>query len=104
MWTVFSVCTVLILAIYGITELLKRLWIWLLNPKDSPPLFFALILKDDIFKEQIRLAEEFLSWEGEKLFSGILVVDNFLSEENKIILNDIINKKHNISVITKTGI
>ncbi len=104
MWTVFSVCTVLILAIYGITEILKRLWIWLLNPKDSPPTFLTLILKDDIYKEQLRFAEEYLSWEGEKLFSGILVVDKFLSDENKSTLNDIINKKHNISVLTKSGI
>lgn len=97
MWTVISVLIITVTAIYGITEMFRELWIWLLKPKNSPPAFFTVVLENDCYKEQLRYAEEYISWEGHKQFSGIIVIDSFLSDENKISVRNIINQKHNIT-------
>lgn len=90
--------------IFGLTELLREFWTWLLRPKGAPPSFFTVILKDDIFKDQLRFAEEYISWEGKKTFAGILAVDSFLSKENKEELKKIVNKKYNIATISQIDI
>lgn len=96
MWTVLSVSFIVITSIYGITELLRELWLYILRPKNSPPVFTVLILKEDIYKEQIRFAMEHLSWERPKNFSGLIVIDSSLSDKSKEELKNIINNHHNI--------
>ena len=96
MWTVISVCFVIVTSIYGIAEILRELWLWLSRPKDDPPGFTVVILKDGIFKEQLYFYEEYLAWESRKRFSGIIAVTSYLNEENLKIATEIINSKHNI--------
>ena len=86
----------MIASLYGLTELLKRFWCWLLRPKGSPPAFFTLVLKEDIFKEQLRFAREYISWEQSSAFAGILVVDSYLSEQSKLEVKSIIQNIHNV--------
>lgn len=94
MWTVVSVCLVTVFTILGITELLREFWVWLLRPKGSPPAFFTITLYDDIFLEQIRFAEEYVSWEGKKNFGAIVLISCNLSDENiKILKNKSLNNK-----------
>lgn len=96
MWTVISVCFLIVTSIYGITELLRELWLWLIRPKESTPSFITVVLKDGIFAEQLMLYEEYLAWESNKRVSGIIAITTYLSEENRKAATELINKKHNI--------
>lgn len=71
----------------------------MIRPKGDPPGFTVVILKDDIFKEQLGFALEHLSWEKRKNLSGIIAVDSALSEENKKILKQIINDRPNVTLL-----
>lgn len=97
MWTVISVCFIIITSIYGITEILRELWLWIVRPKDNPPGYTVVVLKNNIFKEQLRLYEERLAWESSKNFSGIIAVTSYLNEENLESAIKIINDRHNIT-------
>ncbi|MBQ4154419.1 MAG: hypothetical protein IJE01_04365 [Clostridia bacterium] len=104
MWTVLSVSFIVVTSIYGITEILRELWLYFLRPKNSPPGFTVLLLKEDIFKEQLRFAMEHLSWERPKNFSGLIVIDTDLSEKSKKELSLIINNNHNIMRIEEASL
>lgn len=67
----------------GITELIRRLWLYIITPKDAPPKLLAVFLKDDTAIQQLRAAAEYISWEGPKTFYGVAAVDAGLSEETK---------------------
>lgn len=96
MWTILSVCFITVTSIYGITEILREFWLWFTRPKEDPPGFTVVILKNDIFKEQLYFYEESLSWESRKRFLGIIAVTGNLNEKNKKEAKEIIASKHNI--------
>ncbi len=96
MWTVVSVCFLVITSIYGITELLRAFWLWLTKPKDCAPGFITVILKDGIFAEQLMFYEEYLIWENRKQFSGIIAITSYLNEENRKAATKLIDEKHNV--------
>ncbi len=82
-------CVVILLSIgiivllVGVTELIRRFWLYLITPKDAPPKLLMVFLKDDIAMEQLRAAAEYISWEGPKIFYGIAAIDTGLSDETK---------------------
>lgn len=96
MWTVTAVCLVVITSVFGITELLRRFWLFLMRPKDDPPKGMLIFLKDDICFEQLHSATEYLAWEGKKQFFFISAIDCGLSEKNKKAVANLVNKSPDI--------
>jgi len=81
MWTVISVSFVVIAAILGITEILRRFWLFLMRPKNTPAAIMVLDLTEDVAVQQLRYALEFISWERRGDFSAIAVITEKLSEK-----------------------
>ncbi len=96
MSTVITVCFIVIMMITGITELLRRFWLYLIRPKGDTPKIMLIFLKDDIFKEQLQSALEYLSWEGNKNFVSVAAIDCDLTEENKILAQKFADSHSNI--------
>ena len=69
MWLVLSVCFVTVTAILGITEILRRFWLFIMRPKGTLPAIMVISLKEDVAVQQLRYALEFLSWEKKGDFS-----------------------------------
>ena len=68
MWLVLSVCFVTVTAILGITEILRRFWLFIMRPKGTLPAIMVISLKEDVAVQQLRYALEFLSWEKRAIF------------------------------------
>lgn len=81
MWLVLSVCFVTVTAILGITEILRRVWLFMMRPKGTPPAVMVVNLKEDVAVQQLRYALEFLSWEKKGDFSSVAVITNGLSDK-----------------------
>ena len=92
MWTVISVSLVVIFSVLGITEILRRFWLFLMRPKGTPSAVMVIYLREDIAVQQLRYALEFLSWEKQGDFSAVAVITAELSlktsEEIKKIAKD----------------
>lgn len=69
--------------VFGLTELLRMLWLYLLRPKEDPPRVLTVFLKSGICMQQLRHASEFIQWEGHRTFWGILALDCGLSEKER---------------------
>ena len=83
MWTVVSVCLIVITSMVGVTEILRSVWLRLMRPKEDPPKMMVVFLKDDIAVAQLNSAMEQLTWEGLGAFNLIVGIDCGLSEHSK---------------------
>ena len=81
MWLVLSVCFVTVTAILGITEILRRFWLFIMRPKGTLPAIMVISLKEDVAVQQLRYALEFLSWERKGDFSSVAVLTTELSDK-----------------------
>lgn len=82
MWTVLSVSFIIVVFIFGLTELFRLCWLRLLRPKEDPPRVMLVMLRDTVCVQQLRSAMEYISWEGRHEFSCVAAVDCGLSPEN----------------------
>ena len=96
MCTVITVCFAVVMMIYGITELLRRIWLYFTRPKDDPPRVMTVFLKSGIYAAQLRSAIEYLSWENENLFKCIAAVDCGLTDEEREKAKAIADQHYNI--------
>lgn len=96
MWTVITVALAIIAVLFGLTELLRRCWLYFMRPKDDPPGIMLIFLKEDIAVEQLRYAAEYLSWEGEKSFFAVAAIDTGLSEKTKSEVLKIVNSRYDM--------
>lgn len=96
MWLVLSVCFVTFTAILGITEILRRFWLFIMRPKDTPPLVLVVNLKEEIAVQQLRYALEFLSWERKGDFSSAVLNTASLSEKTYKEIEKIANSRNDI--------
>ena len=83
----------IIVLLVGVTELIRRFWLYLITPKEAPPKLLMVFLKDDIAIQQLRAASEYLSWEGPKIFYGIVAIDAGLSDDTKAQVIKLINSR-----------
>lgn len=81
MWLVLTVSFVTVTSILGITEILRRFWLFIMRPKGTPPAIMVVNLKEDIAVQQLRYALEFLSWERKGDFSSVAVNSTELSDK-----------------------
>ncbi len=86
MWTVIAVCFITFTSVLGITEMLRRFWLCIMQPKGSPLAVMTIYLKEDIAVQQLRYALEFISWEKQGVFSSLMVITTNLTEHT---LNEI---------------
>lgn len=93
MWMVILLSVAVITMLVGITELIRRFWLYIITPKDAPPKLLMVFLKDEIAVQQLRAAAEYISWEGAKPFYGIAAVDAGLSEETKKQVLKVVNSR-----------
>lgn len=96
MWLVLSVCFVVVTSVVGITELLRKLWLSLLRPREDPARVMVVFLKNDICVQQLRSAMEYLAWEGDRQFCCVAAVDCGLSEENRRLIAAIADQNSNV--------
>ncbi len=83
MWTVLAVCFVVVVSVVGITELLRRFWLYIMRPKGDLPRVMVVFLKEDIAVQQLRSAIEHLSWESTNSFCAVAAIDCGMDEETK---------------------
>lgn len=83
MWTVISICLIILTSVLGITQMLKSLWLWLIRPREDPSRVLLIFLRDDICIEQMKSALEYISWESNRTICCVAAVDSCLSDENK---------------------
>lgn len=93
MWTVISVCFIVIISLVGVTELLRKFWLFLMRPKEDPPRVMVVFLKEGIAVQQLRFSAEYLSWENGKTFCAVAAVDTGLSEESRRDVEKIVNSR-----------
>lgn len=96
MWTVISVSFVVITAILGITEILRRFWLFIMRPKGTPSAIMVIYLKEEIAIQQLRYALEFLNWEKQGDFSAVAVITAELSEETHKTVEKIAKDRNDI--------
>mgnify|MGYP003297214811 CR=1 FL=1 len=83
MWTVISVCLIVIVSMVGVTEILRTIWLYLMRPKEDPPKIMVVFLKESIAIQQLNSAMEQLTWEGLRSFNLIAGIDCGLSDKTK---------------------
>lgn len=83
MWMVLAVCFVTVISIVGITELLRKFWLYIMRPKGDPKRVLLIFLKDEIGVQQLRSAIEYISWESTNSFSAVAAVDCGMDENTK---------------------
>ncbi len=98
MWLVLSVCFVTFISVLGITEILRRFWLYIMRPKDSEPFLLVIKLKEDIAVQQIWYALEFCSWENKGDFSAVVVISTELSAETNEKIKKIIKDRNDIII------
>ena len=96
MWTVISVCFIVLTSILGITEMLRRFWLFLMRPKDAPLAIMVINLKEDIAVQQLRYALEFISWEKQGDFSMLAVVTDGLGKKTFNEVKKIVNSRNDV--------
>ncbi len=96
MWTVVIVSFIVIMMLVGITELMRKIWLYLMRPKGDTPRVMLIFLKDDIFAEQIQSAMEYIAWEGRRAFCSVAAIDCGLSEENKLAAKNLADRYANV--------
>lgn len=96
MWTVISVCFITFTSILGITEMLRRFWLFLMKPKGSPLAVMVVYLKEDIAVQQLRYALELISWEKQGVFSALAAVTTNLSEKTYNEVEKIANSRSDV--------
>ena len=96
MWLVLSVCFVTFTAILGITEILRRFWLFLMCPKGTPPAIMVVKLKEEFAVQQLRYALEFLSWEKKGDFLSVAVITTELSEKTYNEIKKIANSRNDV--------
>jgi len=96
MWTVITVCFITFTSILGITEILRRLWLFLMCPKEAPLSAMVVYLKEDIAIQQLRYALEFISWERRGDFSYLAVVTEKLSEKTFSQVEKIVKNRNDV--------
>lgn len=93
MCTVISICFFVITSVLGITEILRRFWLFLMRPKDIVPSVMIITLKEENAIQHTRYAAEFLNWKIKGEFSSIGVITSELSEETYRVVNKIIKSR-----------
>ena len=96
MWLVLSVCFITFSAILGITEILRRFWLFIMRPKGTQPAIMVVKLNEDVAIQQLRYALEFLSWERKGDFSSVVVIPTALSDETYKDIKKIANSRNDI--------
>lgn len=96
MWLVLSVCFVTVTAILGITEILRRFWLFIMRPKGTNPAIMVISLKEDVAVQQLRYALEFLSWERRGYFSSVAVNTTELSDKTYNEIKKIANNRNDV--------
>lgn len=96
MWLVLSVSFVTFTAVLGITEILRRFWLFLMRPKGTPSAVMVVKLKEEFAVQQLRYALEFLSWERKGDFSYVAVIPSELSEKTYKEVEKIANSRNDI--------
>ena len=81
MWLVLSISFVTFTAILGITEILRRFWLFIMRPKGTPPAVMVVKLKEEFAVQQLRYALEYVSWERKGDFSSVALITTELSEK-----------------------
>lgn len=99
MWMVISVCFVTFTAILGITEILRRFWLFLMKPKGSPLAVMVIYLKEDIAIQQLRYGLELISWEKQGVFSSLAVVTTNLTEKTYNEIKKIANSRSDLMLL-----
>ena len=98
MWLVISVCFITVTAILGITEIIRRFWLFIMCPKDSTPFVLVVKLKEGIAVQQLRYALEFLSWEKQGYFSSVAVITTELKPETEKEIRKIANHRKDVFI------
>lgn len=75
MWEATVIGLAVVVFVFGLTELLRLLWLYLLRPKGDPPRVLVVFLKSGICLQQLRSAQEFADFEGGGCVGGILALD-----------------------------
>lgn len=96
MWTVFVIAAVVAVAMIGVTELLRRVWLFLLRPKDDPQRLIVVFLKKDIALQQLRSALEYISWDGGGHFCGVVAVTSDIDGKEKTDILNMASKRGDI--------
>ena len=96
MWLTLSVCFITFIGIIGITEILRRFWLFIMRPKGTPPLILVVDLKEEIAVQQLRYALEFLSWEKKGDFSSVALISSKLSQKTYKEIEKIVNSRNDI--------
>lgn len=71
----------LIPTIWGLSEILHRIRLKIISPRDVPPTYVIMYLFGDTPKQQILYAAEKYFWQGKKYLSNIVLLNTFLSGE-----------------------
>lgn len=96
MWQIITICFLSFLAVFGVTELVRRFWLYLMKPSNDTAAMMVIFLKEGIAVQQLRRAAEYISWEGEKNFFSIVALDSGLSEKTKEDVLKIVNANPNM--------
>lgn len=96
MWTVIAVSFVVLTSVLGITEMLRRFWLFLMRPKNAPMAVMVIHLKEDIAIQQLRYALEFISWEKKGDFSMLAVITSSLSAKTVNQVKKIVNSRNDV--------
>lgn len=99
MWLVISVSFVTFTAVLGITEILRRFWLFIMRPKDTPPAAMVIKLKEDFAVQQLRYTLEFISWERKGDFSHLAVILSELSEKTYSEVKKIVDSRNDVVFI-----
>lgn len=98
MWKIILFFCVLILSLMGLTELLHKIWMFMLKPKTKAEKYLVVLLKDKNAQQQLNYAQEHLRWTGEECAQGLIAVDCGLTKKVNISCNGDCRCCHNTKI------
>ncbi|MBE6750476.1 MAG: hypothetical protein E7560_04870 [Ruminococcaceae bacterium] len=72
----------LIPTIWGLAEILHKLRLKIISPREVPPTYVIMYLYGDMPRQQILYAAEKYFWQGKKYISNIILLNTFLNGED----------------------
>lgn len=75
MWKIILFFCVLVLSLFGLTELLHKAWMMILKPKTMAKRFLVVLLNDDNAQQQLNYTQEYLRWSGDECATELIAIN-----------------------------
>lgn len=95
MWKIILLILALFVNIIGLSQIIHRIWMLMLKPKERALGFLCILLKGDNSYGKLCFADEYVRWYGEECIDGVIAIDCGLSQKEAEACNEFCKPDNN---------